>query len=138
MENQKIVPSILGIIAINILGIAICLILMFLLVPKIHFTTTYNTNVAPQTVQHTQTNTNNFIKDIEQTRLLWSEGQYDAMTVQAKKALSEAKGDIELANAHYWLGVAYYKNAMNSEAEKERSEERRVGKECRSRWSPYH
>ena len=22
--------------------------------------------------------------------------------------------------------------------EKERSEERRVGKECRSRWSPYH
>ena len=23
-------------------------------------------------------------------------------------------------------------------AEKERSEERRVGKECRSRWSPYH
>ena len=24
------------------------------------------------------------------------------------------------------------------ELEKERSEERRVGKECRSRWSPYH
>src|SRR5256885_8411431 len=24
------------------------------------------------------------------------------------------------------------------EAERERSEERRVGKECRSRWSPYH
>ena len=24
------------------------------------------------------------------------------------------------------------------EEEKERSEERRVGKECRSRWSPYH
>ena len=24
------------------------------------------------------------------------------------------------------------------EAEKARSEERRVGKECRSRWSPYH
>ena len=24
------------------------------------------------------------------------------------------------------------------ETEKERSEERRVGKECRSRWSPYH
>src|SRR3712207_9092740 len=25
-----------------------------------------------------------------------------------------------------------------TEAEKKRSEERRVGKECRSRWSPYH
>ena len=25
-----------------------------------------------------------------------------------------------------------------SESLKERSEERRVGKECRSRWSPYH
>jgi len=24
------------------------------------------------------------------------------------------------------------------ECEEERSEERRVGKECRSRWSPYH
>ena len=26
----------------------------------------------------------------------------------------------------------------NLEKEKRRSEERRVGKECRSRWSPYH
>ena len=28
--------------------------------------------------------------------------------------------------------------AMPSEVEQTRSEERRVGKECRSRWSPYH
>ena len=27
---------------------------------------------------------------------------------------------------------------MVSEVKKHRSEERRVGKECRSRWSPYH
>ena len=27
---------------------------------------------------------------------------------------------------------------QNSPIKKERSEERRVGKECRSRWSPYH
>ena len=27
---------------------------------------------------------------------------------------------------------------MISDLEAERSEERRVGKECRSRWSPYH
>ena len=32
-----------------------------------------------------------------------------------------------------WVGNSffYYNNSM-------RSEERRVGKECRSRWSPYH
>ena len=28
--------------------------------------------------------------------------------------------------------------ASNDSAKWERSEERRVGKECRSRWSPYH
>ena len=28
--------------------------------------------------------------------------------------------------------------AMSRQADRERSEERRVGKECRSRWSPYH
>ena len=28
--------------------------------------------------------------------------------------------------------------ACSSSADKTRSEERRVGKECRSRWSPYH
>ena len=29
-------------------------------------------------------------------------------------------------------------NRALEEVEKARSEERRVGKECRSRWSPYH
>ena len=33
------------------------------------------------------------------------------------------------------LLMAIYLNGMTHE---ERSEERRVGKECRSRWSPYH
>ena len=33
-------------------------------------------------------------------------------------------------------GKSLWENCMN--AGKERSEERRVGKECRSRWSPYH
>ena len=28
--------------------------------------------------------------------------------------------------------------AINLEGVRDRSEERRVGKECRSRWSPYH
>src|SRR3712207_7538439 len=29
-------------------------------------------------------------------------------------------------------------NELTTELSRERSEERRVGKECRSRWSPYH
>ena len=29
-------------------------------------------------------------------------------------------------------------NAIDSHKKHKRSEERRVGKECRSRWSPYH
>ena len=33
--------------------------------------------------------------------------------------------------------IEYYKKHLKSETA-ERSEERRVGKECRSRWSPYH
>ena len=33
---------------------------------------------------------------------------------------------------------AVYQSAWNGLAQYGRSEERRVGKECRSRWSPYH
>ena len=29
-------------------------------------------------------------------------------------------------------------NLLSEQLKKNRSEERRVGKECRSRWSPYH
>ena len=32
----------------------------------------------------------------------------------------------------------FLKNALHGENILQRSEERRVGKECRSRWSPYH
>ena len=37
--------------------------------------------------------------------------------------------------------LQFYTKGLSTEAEEEgltRSEERRVGKECRSRWSPYH
>src|SRR2546423_12004321 len=34
---------------------------------------------------------------------------------------------------HYWRGGHNARRLLNR-----RSEERRVGKECRSRWSPYH
>ena len=35
-------------------------------------------------------------------------------------------------------GQDYIKKVSDSVNEAVRSEERRVGKECRSRWSPYH
>src|SRR3712207_6859756 len=45
--------------------------------------------------------------------------------------------------AHYLLAEALNRGAgeaarADSLSVKDRSEERRVGKECRSRWSPYH
>ena len=37
-----------------------------------------------------------------------------------------------------FVGDEQYRNAKSELLGAERSEERRVGKECRSRWSPYH
>ena len=42
-------------------------------------------------------------------------------------------GNLHLGN---YLGAI--KNFVELQNDKNRSEERRVGKECRSRWSPYH
>ena len=41
---------------------------------------------------------------------------------------------VDLSSAYADSGVAEVLDQLDSE----RSEERRVGKECRSRWSPYH
>ena len=46
---------------------------------------------------------------------------------------------IAVAVAVGWLPMGiYFVAGMNPSSWAERSEERRVGKECRSRWSPYH
>ena len=55
--------------------------------------------------------------------------------VMAKVALTEKdtgspEVQVALLTAHI--------NELNEHLKKNRSEERRVGKECRSRWSPYH
>src|SRR3712207_5583621 len=52
--------------------------------------------------------------------------------------------DLLASVADDWLGrmfidmAAKYGISVHHRKVKERSEERRVGKECRSRWSPYH
>jgi len=37
-----------------------------------------------------------------------------------------------------WVGIAILSGVLGPVLHPGRSEERRVGKECRSRWSPYH
>ena len=55
---------------------------------------------------------------------------------EKRKMIAETFG-ISLANLSQIL--RFKRNGKNAEAiRKMRSEERRVGKECRSRWSPYH
>ena len=64
-------------------------------------------------------------------------GDFTKARPVVEKAVAENPGDVNLVRT-YWLiltAVKEYKKAMEVG---DRSEERRVGKECRSRWSPYH
>ena len=63
-----------------------------------------------------------FFKEVPRAALAFSGGTDSALLLWAAKT--------------YGCDVrAYYVNTVFQPA---RSEERRVGKECRSRWSPYH
>src|SRR2546426_8411870 len=56
-------------------------------------------------------------------------------------ALAQARANLVLArsSAERWQRLLKDRAVSQQEVdEKTRSEERRVGKECRSRWSPYH
>ncbi len=55
--------------------------------------------------------------------------------MDCKEALKEANGDYE--KARDILRKKGLSKALKKKG-RDRSEERRVGKECRSRWSPYH
>ena len=61
----------------------------------------------------------NSVKTIKQA--LWVGGLYDADFYKKRREQSENRD-----------------NRSGDQQEEQRSEERRVGKECRSRWSPYH
>ena len=51
---------------------------------------------------------------------------------------------ISITVSYYYLGLKEFDNLLDERSrgsvtlQNNRSEERRVGKECRSRWSPYH
>ena len=64
-----------------------------------------------------------------------------------KKKVMVGLVSVVVAVALVFGGVTFYNNRQQEKFEKQmasyesvdtRSEERRVGKECRSRWSPYH
>src|SRR3712207_9458140 len=58
-----------------------------------------------------------------------------------KYSLHESRKPLPLIlNFRYKKGTSSHENGQwkNATPKKPRSEERRVGKECRSRWSPYH
>src|ERR1035438_476599 len=54
--------------------------------------------------------------------------------MEAQRYPADYDGIVAGAPANYWTHLL----TGGSYAESSRSEERRVGKECRSRWSPYH
>ena len=61
----------------------------------------------------------------------WGDEIYFEIPVSAAQAL-DARADVAVGELGYWpVGRAFCIFFG-------RSEERRVGKECRSRWSPYH
>ena len=59
-----------------------------------------------------------------------------AENLQLKAALS--KKEAELAELKRLIFGRKSEQNADTEGKNIRSEERRVGKECRSRWSPYH
>ena len=69
------------------------------------------------------------------------EGTY---TPKAKRSLFFARyeatrsGNVEVEPEHLILGLIRADADLVRKLSGLRSEERRVGKECRSRWSPYH
>jgi len=54
------------------------------------------------------------------------------------KYQTEIKNLTDAVNTHGWDGKWYWAASCDDGTLVGRSEERRVGKECRSRWSPYH
>ena len=60
-------------------------------------------------------------------------------TSKAKKAIDQAS-KMSKSLHHHYIGTEHILIGLLKEGTgvAARSEERRVGKECRSRWSPYH
>ena len=60
-----------------------------------------------------------------------NENKFTPTAEEALRLAQEAAGEL----GHGYVGTEHLLLGLMRE---DRSEERRVGKECRSRWSPYH
>ena len=64
-----------------------------------------------------------------------------AFATPSRPALGRAEVTLKGLDVEIWIGrleVEHFLFHVSSPVFPARSEERRVGKECRSRWSPYH
>ena len=64
----------------------------------------------------------------------------ELLNQQVNKEFYSAYLYLDMANYYIDLDLDGFGNwyTIQAQEERDRSEERRVGKECRSRWSPYH
>ena len=76
----------------------------------------------------------NVIHDIKKLK----EKNHMIISIDAKKAFNKIQHPFMIKTLQKVGKVGNYLNIIKAIYDKPRSEERRVGKECRSRWSPYH
>ena len=73
------------------------------------------------------------------TRDLFKKIRDNKETFHAKMGSIKDRNDMDLTEAeHIKRWQEYTEELYKKDLHDPRSEERRVGKECRSRWSPYH
>ena len=77
------------------------------------------------------------LDDIEITRVVSAHWPLTGRTLP-QKAIALVNKVVRRYLRWYINPIVEQQNAFNDAAARTRSEERRVGKECRSRWSPYH
>src|SRR5262249_40116439 len=82
---------------------------------------------------------NSVVSETSATKIIKVKGKTRKVASHSttRSMLSGRVNDIEIAS-NRWLAATSSGLYSSSDQGKLRSEERRVGKECRSRWSPYH
>ena len=107
----------------------------------------HNLALTLQKKGHTVTGSDDVIYEPSRTRLAQDEAsgkvqealEQVQLAVIGGKSLKEAGEPLKLAPQETGLvNTTELTEKMGIKPENLRSEERRVGKECRSRWSPYH
>src|SRR2546430_15672546 len=100
---------------------------------------------TPAETKEQPTTTNHSIFAAMYERFSRGEAERNFMEPLRKEIIGQAKGVVLEIGAGNGLNFAFYNpeqvervEAVEPDSAMLRSEERRVGKECRSRWSPYH